>query len=253
MTGVAGRPWLWLALMLALMPVACSTHSGRAADAQRSPAQINAELGVRYMQQGNLDVALEKLRRALEQDPKLPSAHHYIALLYDRLGSPELAEKHFQRALALSPKDPALLNNYGVFLCGHGHYDAAIERFLETLEVTEYRRPDEAYENAALCALRIPDRGRAEAYFRRALKVNPLRASSLYQMMKLSVEAQRYSLARDFLKRYERVAPHDSRSLWLALQVEEKLGNARAAAAYRKLLEERFPDSPEARALQARR
>ena len=90
---------LWLVLSLSLLPVACSTQHGRNPEGQRSPAQINAELGVRYMQQGNLDVALDKLKRALEQDPKLAAAHHYIALLYNRLGSPDLAEKHFQRAL----------------------------------------------------------------------------------------------------------------------------------------------------------
>ncbi len=251
MSVTSGRGWLWLLLLLGLLPVACSTQHGREPQGPRSPAQINAELGVRYMQQGNLDVALDKLRRALEQDPKLPAAHHYIALLYNRLGSPELAEKHFQRALELTPKDPALLNNYGVFLCGHGHYDAAIERFLQTLQVPEYRRPDEAYENAGLCALRIPDRARAEAYFRHALKVNPLRASTLYQMMKLSYEEQRYRQARAFLQRYERVARHNPRSLWLALQMEKQLGNQRAVAAYSQMLREKFPDSPETRALTA--
>lgn len=244
-----GRIWLWPVLLLSLLPLACSTQHGRDADAQRSPAQINAELGVRYMQQGNLEVALEKLKRALEQDPKLSAGHHYIALLYDRLGSPELAEKHFKQALKLTSRDPALLNNYGVFLCSQGHYDDAIGRFMETLKVPEYRRLDEAYENAGLCALRIPDRERAENYFRHALSVNPLRAATLYQMMKLSYEGQQYLQARAFLERYERVTSHDARSLWLALQVEERLGNQRAVASYRRLLKEKFPDSPEARAL----
>ncbi len=240
-------------LVVLLVLAACTSHRVRDGEEQPSPAQINAELGVRYMQQGKLDVALAKLKRALEQDPDLPAAHHYIAMLYNRLGSPELAEKHFRKALALAPKDPALLNNYGVFLCEQGHYDQAIERFLETLKVVEYRRPDEAYENAGLCALRIPDRARAERYFRHALEANPLRATTLYQMMKLSYEEGRYMHARAFLKRYERVASHTARSLWLALQLERELGNAPAAATYAQLLRDKFPDSPEARALEEMR
>ena len=239
------------ATLLLLLPllVSCATRDHARAGEQRNPARINAELGVRYMQQNRLDVALAKLKRALEQDPALPEAHHYIALLYDRLGSPELARKHFHQALSLSPKDPALLNNYGVFLCEQGQYKQAIEHFLQTLTVVEYRRPDEAYENAGLCALRIPDRSLAGDYFRRALEANPMRASTLYQMMKLNFEEGRYDQARNFLKRYERVARHSPSSLWLALQLERKLGNAAAAETYSRLLRDRFPDSPQARSL----
>ncbi len=237
-----------MVLLGAAVLAGCAT-AGRGGEEQRSPAQINAELGVRYLQQGNLDVALEKLRRALEQDPELPAAHHYIALLYSRLGSPEAAERHFQRALKLSPRDPALINNYGVFLCDHGRFEEAISSFLRTLELAEYRRPDEAYENAGLCALRIPDRTRAEGFFRRALEANPLRTSTLYQMMKLSYEAQRYEEGRVFLRRYERVARHNPRTLWLALQLEKALDNPKGVATYAQLLREKFPDSREARAL----
>ena len=78
-----------------------------------------------------------------------------------------------------------------------------------------------------------------------------MRASTLYQMMKLNYEEQRYLQARAFLQRFERVAPHNARSLWLALQVEKHLGNQRRVAAYARMLRDKFPDSPEARALTA--
>jgi len=236
-------------LLLAVMLTACSAHQARDLNQPRTPAEINAEMGLRYMQQGDYQVALGKLKRALEQDSRLASAHHYIALLYNRLGSTDLAGQHFARAIKLAPGNAAIENNYGVFLCEQGHYREAEARFLRVLQVPDYKHPGEAYENAGLCALRSSDTTKAASYFRRALEFNPLRANSLYQMMKLSFDSGRLRDAQDFLQRYEKVASHSRQSLWLALRIERRLGNQAAARDYAQRLRRRFPDSAEARSL----
>ena len=245
--------WRWVAcLLLAVMLGACSAQQSRDPGQPRSPAEINAELGLRYMQQDDYEVALEKLKRALKQNPRLASAHHYIALLYDRLGSSDQAGQHFALAISLAPNNAAIQNNYGVFLCKQGHYRQAEERFLQVLKVPDYKRPDETYENAGLCALRIPDKQKAAGYFTRALAFNPLRTNSLYQMMKLSLDGGRLQEAEGFLRRYEKLAAHSPQSLLLAVRIERRLGNQTALRAYMQQLRSRFPDSQEAHRLSSK-
>lgn len=237
-------------LVLVLVLSGCA--SKQAQQSAESPAQINARLGLNYMQQGNYEIAMEKLKRALEQDPNLADAHHYIAELYKTIRNGELAEQHYRRALRLSPNDPAVQNNYAVFLCDNRRYDEAEERFLRAARTPAYQRPDEAYQNAATCLLRIPDRERAKAHLRKALELNPLLASALYQMTALSFETGEPLQARAFLQRYEAIARHTAQSLWLGVSIERELGNTAAADDYARQLRRDFPRAEEtARLLEA--
>lgn len=233
-----------LFLLLAFTLAAC-TSQPRHGDAE-SPAEINARLGLSYMQQGSYDVALEKLQRALEQDRNLPVAHHYIAALYNTIRNYELADEHYRRAARLSPNDASILNNYGVFLCEQERFREAEDRFVRAAGIAGNRNPDEAWQNAAFCMLRIPDPDKALNYFREALDVNPLLPSPLYQMSRLNLEAGNAMAARGFLQRYEAISRHTSESLWLGVRIERELDNRAAANDYARQLRDEFPRSDEA-------
>lgn len=236
-----------LAVLATVLLVAGCASGPRKFEPQReSSADINARLGLSYMQQGNYDVALEKLKKALEQDPNSVAAHHYSAELYKALNNHELAEQHYRKALRLDSSDPAIQNNFGVFLCDRKRYEEAERHFLQAAKIPSYRRPDEAYENAGLCALRIPDARRAEGHFRQALEINPLLPNALYQMALLNFNARQYLQARAFLQRYASFAQATPQTLWLAYRVERALDNAAEAEQYALELRTRFPKSEEA-------
>jgi type IV pilus biogenesis/stability protein PilW len=216
-----------------------------------SPAAINTQLGIHYMQQDKLTLAREKLERAVEQDPKLASAHHALALLYSRLNKNDLAEHHFRKAVRLAPKDPMINNTYGTFLCAQDHREQAEEHFKVAYEDPLYQTPWVPLTNAGMCAL---DLAQAQVYLRNALRINPKFAPALLQMVRVSYERaektdgrDRYLSARAYLQRYLEVAQHTSETLWLGIQVEEKLGDKGAAASYALLLKRNFPDSQETR------
>lgn len=228
--------------LCAFLLAACASQPKQGGE---SPAEINARLGLNYMQQGNYEVALEKLKRALEQDANLPSAHHYIAALYNSVRNYELADQHYRRAMRLDPNDPALLNNYGVFLCEQGQYSEAEERFVRAAGVSGYQRPEEAWQNAAFCMLRIPDNKKAERYFRRALDIDPMLAPVLYQLSLLNLKTGELMQARAFLQRYEAIARHSAQTLWLGVNIERELNNPGAADDYARQLREEFPRADE--------
>ena len=241
---------LLLVLALALMAGGCAGTSARKDNEKESAAEINARLGLAYLQQGNTKQALVKLNKALEENPKLATAHHYLAETYRQLGQLPDAEEHFKKALSLAPRDTAIQNNYGVFLCDQHQFEKADEMFLKAARNRTNGTSAEAYENAGLCAMRKPDLELAETHFRKALQLSANRPRSLYQMVELSVAKKSYLEARAFMQRYTDVAPLDPRMLWLGIQIERELGDWAAADKYGKQLTEGFPESREAKMYQ---
>ncbi|HED40596.1 MAG TPA: type IV pilus biogenesis/stability protein PilW [Chromatiales bacterium] len=236
------RDRLLIVVPLLLSLVACTSDAVRKKTEGESSASINARLGLAYMQQGNNDVALEKLKRALKQDPEMVTAHHYIAELYRQLKSPADAERHYKIALKLTPKDYSLQNNFGVFLCEQGNYAAAEERFLLAVQHAPANEPrDEFYENLAQCMMRKPDYEKAEKYFRIVLDISPRMPVSLYQMARISFDNGEFLRARAFFQRFSEIATQSAETLWLGVRIERKLGNPEAADEYARLLKVNFP------------
>ena len=95
----------------------CANNQVRVSDSQTRHADTLVQLGLGYMQKGDLNVALEKLTMALDAADNYAPPHSAIAILYTRLGRYEEADKHFMRSVKLAPNDGNLNNNYGAFLC----------------------------------------------------------------------------------------------------------------------------------------
>jgi len=217
--------------------------------APEDPAEANARLGLAYMERGEYDVAVTKLKKAIEINPDLAQAHHYLAEAYQHLGNVELADKQFRRAISLSGSNPALQNNYGIFLCRQGRFKDALRHFARAYDDNDYTRQDESYENAGLCALRIPDTARAERFFRHALKIDPRRTEALNQMAQLEYNRGQYLKARAFLQRLFDLGKSSPQNLMLGIKVESKLGDRQAVDRYAARLKKQFPHSPETRSL----
>lgn len=234
-------------VMLTLLLTACSSGAPKLDPTVGvdSPAQVNAKLGLSYLQHGNYEVAEAKLQRALKQDPRLGEAYHYLAELYRRTDREDLAKDNYRKALKYSPDDMSLHNNYGVYLCEQGDYAEAVEVLVRVANSRHYNRPDEAFANAGMCAMRIPDEKLAEKYLRTALSINKVLPGALYQMAVLSYQQHKYLHARAFIERYSSVARQSAQSLLLGVRVELKLGDHKAVDNYATQLGRDFPDAEE--------
>jgi len=240
---------LSLVVVGALLAACASPGMKAAREQQQKAAEINVQLGINYLQQGDLRTANAKLERALEQDPDLATGHWVYALLQARLERYEAAERHFERALALDPNDSKAHNNYGTFLCERDRVDEAIEQFEAAVENPLYESPATAYTNAGICLVRVGRIDEARAYLRKALEADGRFAQALYQMAKLSYRAGRYSKTRDYLHRYAAQGRHTPQTLWLCVRTERRLGNGAEARRCAETLRERYPQSREARRL----
>ncbi|MCU0936350.1 MAG: type IV pilus biogenesis/stability protein PilW [Gammaproteobacteria bacterium] len=247
-------PGLLLALAATTALSGCATNPGQDPETQAARlAQLNLQLGVGYMQEGKIQLALERLRRAVRTDPNSADAHLALALLYDRIGEDDAADLHFRDALRLAPDNASTQTNYGNFLCRVNRTAEAEQQFRLAAENRSYETPELAYFNAGLCLSRQGAPDRAEEYLRQALAVSPQFPPALFTLADLDQARGRSQQARAFLQRYHDVAPPTAQSLTLAVRIERSLGDAKAAAGYTELLRTRFPDSPEARQGQAGR
>jgi type IV pilus assembly protein PilF len=238
-----------LAAVMASALGACAGTGTLTPSEERAAAERYAELGLRYLEQGSFDLALARLKYALELDPDHASAHHYLGKLYTRLGRTMQADAEYRRALALAPDDAGAHNDYGVFLCLSGRTEDAEHHLHEALRDEDYETSGLPYENLGRCARRNGDPDSAARYFQQALDLNPLLPRVLWQMADLHYEREQWSRARTYLRRYHSVASRTPQSLWMAIAIERRLGNPREEERLSMVLKRRFPDSSQARAL----
>ena len=209
----------------------------------RKAAESNTSLGLEYMNRGQYEVALGKLKKAIREDPDYAPGQTVIAVLYERIGEQELAGKHYKKAYEADPKNGDVNNNYGVYLCQTGKEKQAIEHFLKALDDPFYSSPSIALTNAGSCALGNDDYAMADEYLRRALKIEPDLPDALMNMSKLNFEQKNYLGARAFMQRYEAATDHNAETLLLAYKIETASNNKRSANTYKLMLESNFPES----------
>lgn len=213
----------------------------------RNRAKIHTELGAMYFQAGNVPVALDELRIALEADSSFYQAYSVRGLVHASLKEYARAEADFQRALGLAPNDPEVNNNYGWYLCETGKERQSIAYFLNAVKNPLYETPDRAYTNAGSCALRAGDLQGAQNYLLNAIQLERdgapfarLQLAKLFYRRGIFGEAKVY--LADALKQFEVPTPE---ALWLGVRLERRLGDRVAEGAYAAQLRSRYPTSPE--------
>ena len=197
-----------------------------------SPAMLNVRMGVAYFERQDYDLAIEKLKRAIDIEPKLAIAHSALALVYSTMGAGNEAAKHYKASVKHAPNDPIILNNYGTFLCQQGDYKKALEYYQRTLSNPFYKTPETVHENAGVCLMKDDLFTEAERHFRAALAINPEMNVALYNMAIISAGQDQPLKARAFIQRLSRLQALDERLLTVAYQVERKLGNDHEANKY---------------------
>lgn len=254
MSGFAPHRRMLSVLAMALVLTACQSTSvpkpDPGTDERAKVAGLNTQLGIEYMKDGDNELALKKLQKALEVDPNFVDAHNAMGLLRTRLRQYDEAEESFKAALRGDPGNSMALNNYGQFLCQQKRFDEGQARFIEAVKNPLYRTPEVALTNAGLCAMQAQDPTRAEDHFRAALERNPMVAPALLQMAQINFDRGTFTDAESYYRRYLAIAPQTPRSLAFGIRLENALGDTDKAASYAMSLRNKFPDSREAGQLQ---
>lgn len=251
---------LSLALALTAGLTACSTTprapaaQPMAQDSSNQPpvkadgpkrAKLHTELASLYYSEGNMAVALDELRQALDADSNYASAYNMKGLVHLYLGETGDAESSFQRALSLAGNDPEINNNYGYFLCQTGRVRQSLQYFLTAIKNPLYPTPERAYLNAGQCAARMGDDALALQYVERSLRLSPNNPTAMFELANLRLKRGEATQARQLLMDMNRLQDPGPQTLWLGVRIERALGDRSAELSYATQLRRRFPDAPE--------
>lgn len=212
-------------------------------------AELNLQMGARYLEMGMLKTAKEKLETAEQFDSNNAEVHNVLGVLYERLKQYSRASDQYQQAIRLDAEDADIQNNYGRFLCDRGENDAGLELLHQAVAMPLNNRKWFAYTNVGRCELRRGQQQQAEINLRQALQEKNNYLPALFEMQKISYRSGEFMSARAFLQRFLANSKHNSETLWYAVQTERALGNKKLADDYREKLFNLFPASKEAEQL----
>lgn len=166
-----------IALLIALAaPPSHAAPPPRQITAGEWDADLAMRIGDHAYLEGDLYEALESFRAAAVKDPRRADAHWRLAHCMVALRRLREATRELERALALSPEDPRVLNTLAVVQMRKGELPQAIR----TAERAISGAPGVAdvWDTLGWAALTAGDRARARTAFETALRLDPRNKSS---------------------------------------------------------------------------
>ncbi|MCW6014146.1 type IV pilus biogenesis/stability protein PilW [Serratia marcescens] len=234
---------LWGMWLVAGLLAGCS-GSAPEKEAQVSEAgQTRLQLGLEYLQQGDMNAARQNLEKALDAAPQDYRTQLGMALYAQRSGENAEAEQRYRQALKLAPGNGTVLNNYGAFLCGLGQYVPAQQQFSAAALAPDYGQVADSLENAGYCFLKAGQNDEARTLLSRALKVDPDKGAPLLAEAEKQFGEGKRAQSQLLLDVYQHVLPASASSLWLQIRFAALAGRQDSVQRYGKQLARSFPQS----------
>lgn len=231
-------------------PVADGSHVSSVATPSddnevRKRARIRLELASSYFDEGKTTVALDEVKQVLNIDPTFADAYNLRGLIFMRLEDLNQAEDGFKRALALSPRDPNVLHNYGWLMCQQRRYSEADKMFTLALSSPLYSDKAKTYMAQGVCQARAGDKAEAEHSLLRSYELNAGNPITGYNLAMLLYQRGDYKRAQFYIRRLNNGEYANAESLWLGIRVEHRMNDQVALGQLVEQLKKRFPQSRE--------
>jgi type IV pilus assembly protein PilF len=209
------------------------------------------ELAAAYFGRGQMTTALDQIKLSIQADPTSSEAFNLRGLIYANLGDQALAEESFRHALVLKPRDPDVMQNFGWYLCQQGRYGEADALFSQALAAPQYRDAPRTLLTQGICQARAGQLAQSEATLSRSYELDPGNAATAVNLSEVLYRRGEYERARFYVRRVNNVPEVSSaQTLWLAVRIENRLGNRNGVQDFGTQLRNRFPQSREASSFQ---
>jgi len=216
----------------------------------RTRAAAHTELAGAYFERGDMAVALDEVRVALQADSDYGPAHNLMGLIQMDLKQNAAAQSSFERALRIDPRDSDANHNMGRFLCQTGRAEDGIKYFMVAVQNPLYRTLAKTYTAAGACYERSGSPAEALEMYERALRNDGKYSPAMLPYARLQMARGGLNEARSAVQQFNTVNQPTPESLWLQLRIEHRRGDSQSEEAAGAQLKRRFPDSREYRQYQ---
>lgn len=213
---------------------------------QARKAQTRIQLGLTYLKKGNTGQAKFNLDKALSFAPKLPDVHYSLGYYYQTVQNFDKAYESYLQAVKLDPYNGDALNNFGAFLCHQGRLSEAADFLLAAIEIKNYTRVWQSYENLGVCyqqSEKLTDKRQAIEYFKQALDYNDSAYTSLQGLVALLQDAEQWQDAKKYYDRWFVVSARSPEIYWIGYRISKQLNDNKAANGYGRVLLLEYPNS----------
>lgn len=224
-------------------PLNPNVSAARAADAY-------VDLAIAYLQNGEYDLAINRLEKALEIDPRHVQAHAVLGLVFQRQQEWTAAEAQFRKALSIDPANTRARTFHGAFLYQQGRLEEALREFEFAARDLKYDARASVFQNIGLIQRRLDRPAQAiEAYERAAVlrRGDPVAALALSELYLAAGDTTR--AYRHYMQFWDQVragqAEHTAATLATGVTIARRVEDRNTEASLMLLLRNRFGDSPE--------
>lgn len=220
---------------------------------QEKALSTRVQLTLSYVQQGNWDAARTNLAKAKALKARDPRVLNAEAMVLQMEGESEKAEQAFLKALKRDSNFSSGRNNYGVFLVSQGRYPEAMAQFEHCAKDLNYTKRAQSLLNLGRVAQKMANNAKAEVSLKQALRLDRTLTPALLLLAKIEFEQASFAQAKQYLARFDQLAPPTAASLGLGIQLAREFGHHDQEASLWLALKNRFPYSEEYLAEQKRR
>jgi len=234
----------------------CATSQGVSGDVQelrtasddsaaRNRARTRLALAAGYFQDGKNAIALDEMKKAMQIDPTFSEPYALGGAIYMTMNNLPQAQAHFEKALALNPRDTDAMHNMGLLKCRQKDVSGATAWFQRAIADSAYPNTGKAksWLMQGACEAGSGERAKAQESFTHAFQLDPGNPAVEYNLAKLLLARGELERAQFYIRRLNNSERANAESLWLGIKIERRLNNAQVVEQLALQLRRRFPDS----------
>ncbi len=203
--------------------------------------EVYLNLAAIYGNQGNIDMAMEFLRKAYDVDPELPKTNYAIAFAYMEKNDLDSAEPYLLKAISIA-EDAKAYFLYGELKEKKGLYDEALELYRRAVELDPKNSLYRVRLGYIYKIKNMPES--AEIEWQRATGIDPLNVEAYVNLGSLYYENGLIRKAYTYYRKALEIKPDSIEALLGAGNAVDEMGNHPLAIEYYERALQIDPQNP---------
>ncbi|MEN9464805.1 MAG: hypothetical protein RL217_986 [Pseudomonadota bacterium] len=232
---------------------ACVTVTESRLTKKASPEKAVAnytELGLGYLQHNHLDMARDRLNKALAINENYAPANDAMGMVWQMEGELELAEESFKKAIREDKKLTSARHHLGLLYAQQKKFSQAEKELKTASSDPYYENRARAFNDLGMIYYKQNKTSDAMYAYSQTLRLSPYDVEALVNLSTLKFEAQEYDDANKLFERLDRLVQrdqtkHTAHSLWLGIKIATISQNTQRAIKFASELKRQFPNSVE--------